>query len=146
MSKETLTVQKNPATAKRRRATGRRAGTVVLAVLATVVVWTIADPVLGVDLAAKSSNGTVTAIGLPSVIVVTLLAGLVGWGLLALLERLGRLGRRIWTIAAVVVLLLSLLLGPTAGVTTGAKFTLALLHLTAGLVVILGLAGAGRER
>jgi hypothetical protein len=145
MSNETLTVQNSPTTAKR-RPTGRRALTVALAVVATVVVWTIADPVLGADLKVKASGGSITAIGLGSVIFVTLLSGLAGWGTLALLERLARrTGRRIWTIAASVILVLSLLLGPTAGVTDGAKISLALLHITAGLVLIFGLTGAARK-
>jgi hypothetical protein len=146
MSKEALAVQETPTAVKRRRPTGRRAVTVALAVVATVIVWTIADPVLGTDLKVKASGGSVTAIGLGSVIFVTLLSGLVGWGTLALLERLGRsTGRRIWTIAAAVVLVLSLLLGPTAGIGGGAKISLALLHITAGLVIIFGLTGAARE-
>jgi hypothetical protein len=146
MSKEALAVQESPTAVKRRRPTGRRVATVVAAVVATVIVWTIADPVAGVDLKVKATNGSVTAVGLGSVIFVTLLAGLVGWGTLALLERLGKAtGRRIWTIAAAVILVLSLLLGPTAGIGGGAKLSLALLHITAGLVIIFGLTGASRK-
>jgi Family of unknown function (DUF6069) len=146
MSKEALAVQESPTAVNRRRPTARRAATVAAAVVATVIVWTIADPVAGVDLKVKAANGSVTAIGLGSVIFVTLLSGLVGWGTLALLERLvKRTGRRIWTIAASVVLVLSLLLGPTAGIGGGAKLSLALLHIAAGLVIIIGLTGAARE-
>lgn len=146
MSKEALAVQESPVAVPRRRPAGRRAVTVALAVVATVVVWTIADPVLGVDLKVKASNGAVTAVGLGAVIFVTLLSGLAGWGTLALLERLAKsTGRRIWTIAAAVILVLSLLLGPTAGIGAGAKLSLALLHIAAGLVIIFGLAGAARE-
>jgi hypothetical protein len=42
-------------------------------------------------------------------------------------------------VVAVVVLLLSLALGPAGGVGAAAKCVLALLHLTVGAIVILGL-------
>jgi hypothetical protein len=140
MSKEAVAVKDETTT---RRSTGRRLVTLLVAVVATSLVWTIAEKVFDVDVKVKQ-NGTETAVQLPSVIIVTLLAGLVGWGLLALLERFSARGRRIWTIIAVVVLVVSLL-GPLSGITAGAKVTLLLLHLAAGLVIIPGLARPGRS-
>jgi hypothetical protein len=70
------------------------------------------------------------------VVLTTLLAGLAGWGLLALLERFTTRARRTWIVIALVVLVLSLAAGPLGGVTAGAKVALACLHLAAGAVLI----------
>jgi hypothetical protein len=67
-----------------------------------------------------------------------------GWASPALLERLTARARTIWTVIAVAVLMLSLLAGPAAGITSGAKAGLALLHLAVGVVVIGGLRGSNR--
>lgn len=126
------------------RLAGRRLLTIAAAAICVAVVWLAADSVLGVDIKA-AANGATIQVTLPSVTEVVLLSGLAGWGLLALLERRGG-GRRTWTIIAVAVLLVSLLVGPGAGIGTPAKLTLAALHLTAGLVLIPGLALSGRAR
>lgn len=117
---------------------------VVAAAVAAVVVWVVADPVLGVDVAADA-NGTKTAVELPSVIGSSLVIGLVGWGFLAVLEKVTGKARTVWTAIAVVVFLLSLLFGPGAGVTTGAKATLVALHTVVALVLIPGLARNARK-
>ncbi|UWZ49774.1 hypothetical protein Dmats_26205 [Dactylosporangium matsuzakiense] len=62
-------------------------------------------------------------------------AGLIGWGLLAILERATGKARTIWTVVAVVFLVLSLL-GPLGADGTGAKVSLLLMHLVAGAVII----------
>ena len=76
------------------------------------------------------------AIGFVPVIVVTALAGLSAWGLLALLERRSAHAATAWTAIAVVVLAVSLT-GPLGnGVDTASKLVLACLHLGAALPVI----------
>jgi len=118
----------------RRTSHGGRALAIALATLATVLVWTVAK-LLDVDLAAQSGANERQEVTLPAVIIVTLLVGLVGWGLLALLERVSTRGLTIWTIVAVVFFLISLL-GPLGGVTTGAKITLAAMHTVTAAVLI----------
>ena len=112
-----------------------------LAVAATVgaalVVWIVARPLAGVDLAVRQGSGkAVQHVGLASVVIVSLLAGLVGWVFLALLERYTSRARTVWTAVALVVLLLSLA-GPLgAGQNGGAKIALACMHLAAGAALI----------
>ncbi|MEV4135139.1 DUF6069 family protein [Dactylosporangium sp. NPDC049742] len=105
------------------------AGAAVLA----LIVFFIARSAAG-DLVVKSggSEQTVSAVAVVATVVI---AGLLGWGLLALLERFTAKGRTIWTVIAVVFLLLSLL-GPLGGTDAGTKVSLALLHLLVGAVII----------
>ncbi|MET7425056.1 DUF6069 family protein [Dactylosporangium sp. NPDC005555] len=113
------------------------AGAAVLA----LIVFFIARSVAG-DLVVKSgsSNQTISAV---AVVLTVVVAGLLGWGLLALLEKVTAKGRTIWTVIAVVFLLLSLL-GPLGGTDTGTKVSLALLHLLVGAVIITGFTRAPR--
>ena len=64
--------------------------------------------------------------------------------MLALLERFATRARAVWTAVAAGTLLLSMLVGPTAGVTTAAKAGLAALHLVVGAVVIGGMRRSAR--
>ncbi len=111
-----------------------------LAVLATVVgatiVWLVA--VLGFDVELKAPIGGPgsTELGdvlLPTVIVTAIIVSLAGWASLAIAERFVPRGRTVWTVVAVIVLLLSFgaPLGG-AGLETSSRVTLALLHLTVG--------------
>jgi hypothetical protein len=132
----------DPAThASRRRMLG-----VLFAVLAPVVIWIIAVPLAGVDLmASQAGDGTpVQEINLVSVIVAALLVGLLGWALLAVLERFTRRGASIWTIVAVLVLLLSLAGPLVLAQNGGAKLTLALMHVAVGVTLITTLARSAR--
>ena len=117
---------------KRRRT---RALAVVAAAAATFVVWTVAVPIAGVDLVVDSGSGSTTVTPV-AVVLVTVLAGLAAWGLLALLERFTRRGTTIWSWTAAAVLLVSLL-GPI-GSADGGGATAALLamHLVTGAVLI----------
>jgi hypothetical protein len=126
------TLAASPPTRAARRA--RRGLTVLAVTVAAVVVWLVAVPVAGVDLLVRSA-GAEQPVGPVAVAVATLLAGLAGWALLALLERLTTRARGIWTGVAVAVLLLSLLGPLTEGVGAAAKATLVLLHLVGGLLV-----------
>jgi hypothetical protein len=113
--------------------------------LAALAVWFVADVVVGVDLAVRAGAGT-QAVGPVAVLVASLAAGLVGWGVRALLDRITSRGRLVWTVVALAVLVGSLL-GPLSGVDGTSRAWLALLHLTvaAGLIPGLGRATGGRS-
>ena len=106
---------------------------IVGAAVLALVVYFIARAVAG-DLVVKTGDSTQT-VGAVAVVVTVLFVSLLGWGLLALLERFTAKGRTIWTVVAIVFLLLSLL-GPLGGTDTGTKVSLALLHLLVGAVII----------
>ena len=119
---------------------GHRALTVVAAVLTALVVWLIAVPVAGIDLLVRPGGGATQQVGVGSVAIVSLLAALLGWGLLALLERLlPARARTVWTAVAGVVLVLSLAGPLTGGTTAAVTVTLALMHVAVGVALILGL-------
>ncbi|MBU8861044.1 MULTISPECIES: DUF6069 family protein [unclassified Micromonospora] len=127
-----------PAVAARPNRRRDRLLTVVAAAAVTLLGWVVAVPVAGVELAARtgSAEQRVTPV---AVAVSTLLAGLAGWALLALLERLTARARTAWTVVAGLVLLVSLL-GPLGGgAGSAAALTLVALHLVAGAVLITGL-------
>jgi hypothetical protein len=115
-----------------------------LAVLATVVVgaliWLVADSVLDIDLRVPDGPGstTTTALALPAVLIGTAVVSLLGWALLALLERVvAARARAVWTVVAASVLVLSLfapLFG--AGLSGGNRATLVLLHLAVGAILV----------
>ncbi|WP_431935262.1 DUF6069 family protein [Micromonospora sp. RP3T] len=112
--------------------------TVLAATVATLLGWVVAVPLAGVELVARSGDGEqhVTPF---AVAVSTLLAGLAGWALLALLERFTGRARTVWTAVAALVLLLSLL-GPLGGGAGGpATVALVALHVVAGAVLVPGL-------
>lgn len=120
------------ATRSRRR---MRAAGVGGGILAAVAVWTLAGPLLGVDLQVTPGTDQSQPIGVGAVITASLTAGLAGWASSALLERLTHRARPIWTGLALVVVVASL--APTqAGVTTAATVALAAMHLAVGAVVI----------
>ena len=105
--------------------------TVLGATAAALVVWLVAGPLAGLDL--KVSTGEV---GVGAVIATPLIAGLVGWGLLALLERTARNPRRLWTTIAVVFLVISLAGPLTLAATVPAMIALVCMHLVTGAVLI----------
>ncbi|MET8085873.1 DUF6069 family protein [Micromonospora sp. NPDC005237] len=108
----------------------------VVAVLAAVAVWsiaTLAGAQLTVDQGSGPQDVTVLA-----VLVTSALAALLGWGLLAVLERLSARATTIWTGIAVAVLVLSLVPASLVDASAGTRFALVLMHLVVGAVVILG--------
>lgn len=111
---------------------------VASAMVAALIVWLIAKPLLGITLTISMSgtNQTMT-IGWVSVLVVSLLASLAAWGLLAMLERFTPRARTVWTAIAAAALLLSFA-GPllaTSNASVGAKVTLSLMHITVAAVL-----------
>lgn len=115
-----------------------RAGVVAAATAGALVTW------LMVTMADTSSvhvrmQGSTSAVGTVQVIVTAALASLAAWGLLALLERFTAAGRRIWTIIASVVLVLSLIAPASYGVGAASKASLLALHVVTGLILLAGL-------
>ncbi|TWJ21867.1 DUF6069 family protein [Micromonospora endolithica] len=127
-----MTATAQPTTSSARR----RALGVLAAVASCVLIWVIGS-LAGVDWTVTSPGRPAMELGLAPVVVVSLGASLVGWAALAVLERFaGRRATLIWTVLAAVVALVSLfpLLGVEAS--TGAKFSLAAMHLAVAAVLI----------
>jgi hypothetical protein len=122
-------------------------GTAVLAaVVAAVVVWAIAGPVAGAALDVEmAGQDEPQHVGAGAVVFAALIAGLLGWGLLALLERFTGKAATVWTVIAAVFLLLSLT-GPMSGTTSGTKAALVCMHLAVGGVLIALLGRSARQR
>ncbi|GIL26071.1 DUF6069 family protein [Actinocatenispora comari] len=124
------------------RPTRARALTVAAAVATAVLGWALLAPVAGLDLTVTVGTGQ-QRLGVVAVIAATLVTGLVGWGLRALLDRLTGRARTVWTVIATIVLALSLL-GPVGSAVGGGTVAALIgLHLLVGLVLLLGLR-AGR--
>jgi hypothetical protein len=122
----------------------RRGLTVAGATTAALALWTLTGPVAGLDPSAET-GGRLSTIGAAPVIAGSLLAGLAGWGLLALLERTAARPGRIWTILALVVLVLSLG-GPLGSAADGTSMAvLTGMHLVVAAVLIPGLGPTARE-
>jgi len=116
-----------------------------LATLGALTVWVVADPLLGIDFSVTQS-GTTTVVGPGSIIGSALAASLLGWALLAVLERYTPRARRAWVTSAVVVLLLSLVVPFIAGeIETGAQMSLLAMHLVVGAVLIPVYARSSRD-
>jgi hypothetical protein len=125
------------------RIRARRALAVLGAAGAALTVWVIAVPLAGADLTVRVSGET-QSIELGSVVAGALIAGLVGWALLAVLERVVRRPRQTWTINAGVAFVLSLTgpLGSDADATT--TITLIGMHLAVAAVLIPALGRTAR--
>lgn len=116
-----------------------RAAASVGAPLAAVLVWLIANDVVGVDLhsPAMGSSKQPTTVTVVMVVIAALVAGLLGWAALALLEKTVRRPRAVWTWLAAIVFLVSLgapLSG--SGIDDGSRLTLLLLHASVAAVLI----------
>ncbi|QFG24092.1 DUF6069 family protein [Actinomadura sp. WMMB 499] len=118
---------------RRRRA---RALAVVGATAAALVVWAIGEPVLGHDMVVQAEGQEPQDLGGAAIGVFALLPSLLGWAVLAGLERLTAHAVRIWTAGALTLLAASFL--PFIGVeaTGGSKTVLALTHVAVGAVLI----------
>jgi hypothetical protein len=111
---------------------------------AAAIAWAIEVPLLGVRLSVRFGAMHPQTVAAGQVIGAALVAGLIGWLLLAVLDRRAPHARAAWTVTALLVLALSLLLPLTAGTTASAVTGLIVLHLTVGAVVIPGLARTAR--
>jgi len=116
-----------------------RAATILGAVIANLVIWAISTYVGQVDLHVNGTDvGPVLVAG------VTLLAGLVAWGLLAFLERRMANAWKIWRNIALAVLVISMI-GPLGADEALGKTTLSLMHVFAGAIIIKGFSNTVRK-
>ena len=114
-----------------------RALVVLVAAAAAVLVWVLADPLLEADLDVRfGDSGPPDHVTARAVGVTTVAAGLLGWGLLEVLERRSPRGEDIWVAAAVLAMLLSLLGPVIAGMTVSATVGLLAIHIVAGGTLI----------
>lgn len=118
----------------------RRTMTVVAAVGAAVIAYYVETKALRLELvtpqtpALRQESMVVT---INSVVGVAGAAALAAWVFMAILERITTKARGIWTVIAIIVLLLSLG-GPFSGtgISLGQRIGLAALHLLVGIVLI----------
>jgi hypothetical protein len=115
-------------------------GSRVLAVTATVavaaVVWLVGEPLLGNDLVVEQPGRPPLDLGLAAFVIITLGASLAGWAVLALLEKVTRYGRRIWTGLAIAVVVLSFLPFLSSEMSAGSAVVLGVVHVAVGAVLI----------
>jgi hypothetical protein len=117
--------------------------TVIGAPAAALAIWAVAVPLAGADLTVRAGDGTQT-VGPASIVAASLLAAVVSWVLLAVLERWVVRPGRILAIVALPVLAASLSgpLGDAVGTT--AKLVLVAMHLAVVAVIVVGLASDAR--
>jgi hypothetical protein len=114
--------------------------------LAAALAWIVEVPLLGIHLNVRFGAGHIQTITIGQVIGVAVAASLLGWLLLALLERRTRRARIRWTTVALAALAASLALPLAFASTTSAVAGLIVMHLTVGAVVIPALARTARTR
>jgi hypothetical protein len=115
-----------------------RAGALAVggAVLMTALLWTAAQ-ILGIELRVDPRNGRPPGvISLPFAATLTLAVSAVGWGVRALLDRLIRRASVVWTVLAILMLLVSFLPLFAVEATDATKTILALMHLAVAAVLI----------
>lgn len=113
--------------------------------LAGALAWIVEVPLLGIHLNYRFGTGHIQTIAVGQVIGVSLAAALLGWVLLAVLDRRTPHARPVWTTIALVALAASLAL-PLAATTTSATVALVVMHLTVGVAVIPAMARTARAR
>ena len=116
------------------------------AALAAALVWFVEVPLLGIHLNFRFGAGHIQTISIAQVIGVAVAASLLGWLLLAFLERRTPKARVLWTIIALTALAASLALPLAAATTSSAAAGLIVMHVTVGAVVIPAMARTARTR
>src|ERR1700689_3432856 len=114
--------------------------------LVAALAWIVEVPLLGIHLNVRFGAGHIQTIAIGQVIGVTVAASLLGWLLLALLERRTPHARPRWTTIALATLAASLALPLAVATTTSAAAGLIVMHLTVGAVVIPAMARTARTR
>lgn len=138
-----------------------RALCVVAGALAAAIAWAVEIPLLGIHLTIRFGNGRfgprhfgpgsfgaghVQTISVGQIVGISLAAALLGWLLLAILERRTSRAQLVWTSSALVALAVSLTLPLVAATTTAAAVGLIMMHLTVGAAVIPAMARTARAR
>jgi predicted permease len=103
-------------------------------------------PLLGIHLDFRFGTGQTHTIAADQVIGVTVAAALLGWLLLAILERRTPGARPLWATSALVALAASLALPLATATTAAATAALIVMHLTVGAAVIPTMARTTRTR
>jgi hypothetical protein len=115
-----------------------RAIAVAAAVLAAVAVWLVAVAA-GQDLVVKQPGREAVEVDVVPVLLFSLVPALLGWALLAALERFAAArALAVWTAAALVVLLVSFVPLFQVEAAGSTKATLALLHVVVAAVLVPG--------
>lgn len=107
---------------------------------AAAAAWSVEVPLSGVRLVVRFGGAHPQTVVSAQVIGTALAAGLLGWLLLAQLDRRAARPRATWTGVSLSVLAVSLALPIAAATTTSAAIGLIVLHLAVGAVVIPGMA------
>ena len=113
-----------------------RALAVVGAVVAAVLVWVVGEPLLGYDMIIKAEGQEPQDLGASAFVMFSLFFSLLGWALLALLERVTSRARLIWTVVALVFLAVSFFPPFTIEASGGTKVVLALGHVAVAAVLV----------
>lgn len=109
------------------------------AVLAAVIAFVMIHTVAHVKLEVKNS-GKVQAVNMASVIIASLVAGLLAWLVVAVLDRRAKNPRRTWQILGWLGLLVSLSGPLSLATTSSAKAGLACMHLVTAIILVPSLA------
>jgi FtsH-binding integral membrane protein len=109
---------------------------VVGAVVAAVLVWVVGEPLLGNDLIIKTEGQEPQDLGVSAIVMFSLFFSLLGWALLALLERFTQRARLIWTVVALVFLAVSFYPLFAIEASGGARAVLAFAHVGVAAVLI----------
>ncbi len=117
-----------------------RHATVAAASAAAAASWAVVTNAAGVHLTVRFPHSAATTVGLGTIVPAAVTTTLLGWGILAFLETRVTQPRKIWTIAAVGVLLMSLAIPIAFATTTAAAMGLVTIHLAVAAVAITGLA------
>ena len=112
---------------------------------AAAIAWAVEVPLLGIRLTVRFGAMAPQTVVAGQVVGAAVVAGLLGWLLLAALDRRAARVRTTWTAAALLVLAVSLAVPLAAATTTSAAVGLVVLHLVVGAVVIPGLASTARR-
>ncbi|MBM0203642.1 hypothetical protein JNW90_11380 [Micromonospora sp. STR1s_5] len=114
----------------------RRALGVAAAVVAPLAIWAI-GALVGVDYTVESPGQPATVIGAGAIVMIALVAALLGWAALALLERFAtRVARPVWISLAIVVTALSFVPVLSVEATGGAKLALGATHVAVAVALI----------
>ena len=123
-------------TGVRRASSVRRPLVVAGAAAAAFLIWMIAVPALGADLVVRETPGSATTqVSGGAVLSSALVAGFLGWALLAALERRTRLAATLWRCIAAAVALVSLA-GPLGLAVSGTGVLLGLHVVVAGILLV----------
>jgi Family of unknown function (DUF6069) len=112
--------------------------------LAAALAWIVEVPLLGIHLNFRFGAGQIQAIPIGQAIGITVAVSLLGWLLLALLERRTRHARLLWTTIALAALASSLALPLAVSTTTSAVAGLIVMHAIVGAVLIPAMAHTAR--